>query len=368
MQIVKAEIFVVNLPLINPFTTSFGTIDKRSTVIIKLQSEERLIGWGESAALPDPIYSNETVDTEILILKKYLIPSILNKDFKSVEDFIASYKFVNGHNFAKCGLECAFWNLYALEQKKSLTELFGGTRKKIPVGESIGIKDSIEETIREVKLRLKEGYQRIKLKIKPGWDLEIVRKVRKRFGNILLMVDGNSAYQLKDIEIFQKLDNYGLLMIEQPLGETDIIDHKTLQKKIKTPICLDESILSCEDARKAIEIGACKIINIKPGRVGGILESIKIHDYCQKKGIPVWCGGMLESGIGRAYNIALASLPNFKYPADMSPSSVFFKEDIIDPSYIVDGGFIEVSAKTGMGYSIDENKINKYTSACFKIL
>lgn len=363
MQIIKAEIFVAELPLVYPFTTSFGIIKKRSTVIVKLISKEGYVGWGESAALPEPIYSSETVDTELIILSKYLIPSILNKDFQSVEDFIVSYNFVKGNNFAKCGLECAFWCLLSQEKNKSLIELFGGTRAKIAVGESIGIKKSMEETLGEVKLRLSEGYQRIKLKIQPGWDLDVVKSVRKSFSNIPLMVDGNSAYTLEDVAVFTKLDTYDLLMVEQPLGDTDIIDHAFLQKKIKTPICLDESILSVEDARKAIELNACKIINIKPGRIGGILESIKIHNYCQKKHIPVWCGGMLESGIGRAYNIALASLSNFKYPTDMSPYNIFYKEDLINPSYIVDKtGYIKVSDKPGLGYAVDEKKLKQFTS------
>lgn len=358
MQIVKAEIFVVDLPLINTFTTSFGSIKKRSTVIIKLISKEGLIGWGESAALSEPIYSSESVDTESLILKKYLIPSILNKDFKSVEDFIASYQFVKGHNFAKCGLECAFWCLISLKEKKTLTNLFGGNRTKIAVGESMGIKKTIEDTLTEIQIRLNEGYRRIKIKIKPGLDINLLSVIRKKFDNIPLMVDGNSAYTLNDIQIFKKLDKYNLLMIEQPLGETDIVDHACLQKEIVTSICLDESILSVEDARKAIRIGACKIINIKPGRVGGILESIKIHDLCQKYNIPVWCGGMLESGIGRSFNIALASLPNFIYPADMSPSNIFYKEDLINPTYLLEKGYIKVSQSPGLGYRVDEDKIN----------
>ncbi len=366
MQITKVEILEINLPLIHPFTTSFGTVKKRSTVLVKLTSKNGMVGWGEAAALPAPLYSYETVKTEQFILKEFLISWILNKNFSSIGDFVQSYQAIKGHNFAKCGLESSFWCLWSLENKKSLSSLFGGTRKKISVGESIGIKKTIEKTLEEIKLRLFQGYQRIKIKIKPNWDVKIVEAIRKKFGNILLMVDANSSYTLNDIKVFQTLDNFELLMIEQPLSESDIIDHSVLQKLIKTPLCLDESILSVDDARKAIAIGACKIINIKPGRVGGLYESIKIHDFCKEKNIPVWCGGMLESGIGRSFNIALSSLPNFTLPADMSPSTIFYKEDLIQPTYEVDvHGNIEVPDKIGLGYDVDEKKIKKYTTSKF---
>ena len=364
MKIKKAEIFIVDLPLIHPFTISFGTIDKRSTVIVKLTSDEGIVGWGEAAALPAPIFSYETVDTAVLMLEKYLIPAIIEKAFNTPTEFITAYATVKGHPFAKCGLECAFWCLLAKKKNKSLSALFGGTQTKIPVGESIGIHATIESTLEEIRIRLKEGYRRIKIKIKPEWDISLVEAVRKAFGDIPFMVDANSAYTLNDVALLKKMDEYHLIMIEQPLGDSDIIDHATLQKQMKTPVCLDESILSLDDARKAIELGACKIVNIKPGRVGGIVESIKIHDYCQKQGIPVWCGGMLESGIGRAFNIALASLPNFTLPADMSPTPVFYKEDIINPTYTVSpDGCIDVSREVGLGYAVDEEKIGHYASA-----
>lgn len=363
MIIKKAELFIVELPLIYPFAVSFGTIKRRSTIIIKLTSDDGLVGWGEAASLPVPLYSYETVDVDALILKQYLFPAVVGKSFDTAEEFRASYRAVRGYNFAKCGLESAFWCLLSLEQNKPLSQLFGGTREKVGVGESIGIGETIDVTLVEIQKRIDEGYQRIKVKIKPGWDVRLVKRIRKTFGNILLMVDGNSAYTLKDTEVFHELDQFGLIMIEQPLGDTDIIDHATLQKTIKTPICLDESILSAEDARKAIEIGACKIINIKPGRVGGFVESIRIHDYCKLHDIPVWCGGMLESGIGRAYNIALSSLPNFSLPADMSPSSVFYTEDIIEPTFSVTrDGCIMVPTTPGLGYNVDIKRLKFYTS------
>ncbi|MBI5449036.1 o-succinylbenzoate synthase [Candidatus Gottesmanbacteria bacterium] len=363
MTIQKAELFIVDLPLIHPFTTSFGTIDKRSSVIIKLFNTDGNIGWGEAPALPLPLYNSETVVTTMIALQQYLLPFTIGKSFHTPQEFATSYAHVKGHNFAKHGLECAFWCLLSSTSGKSLSTLFGGTRKHIGVGESIGIHKAINLTCDEISLRLSEGYQRIKVKIKLDWDIRLVDAIRKKFGDIPLMVDANSAYTLKDVKILRKLDSYNLMMIEQPLGDTDIIDHATLQKQIQTPICLDESILSADDARKAIEINACKIINIKPGRVGGIVESIKIHDFCNKRSIPVWCGGMLESGIGRAFNIALASLPGFSLPADMSPSSIFYKEDIINPTYAVDNkGFIAVPTTAGLGFSVDEKRLKRYTS------
>lgn len=362
MIIKKAELFIVELPLIHPFTVSFGTIKRRSTIIIKLTDSEGRIGWGEAAPLPVPLYSYETVDVDVLILKQYLFPAIVGKSFDTADEFRSSYRAVRGYNFAKCGIESAFWCLLSLEQNKSLSQLFGGTRKKIGVGESIGIGETIDVTLIEIQKRIHEGYQRIKVKIKPDWDVRLVKRIRKKFGNIPLMVDGNSAYTLKDTGVFRELDQFELMMVEQPLGDMDIIDHATLQKTIKTSICLDESILSVEDARKAIEIHACKIINIKPGRVGGFVESIRIHDYCNLHNIPVWCGGMLESGIGRAFNIALSSLPNFSLPADMSPSSIFYTEDIIEPTYNVSSdGFISVPTTSGLGYNVDLERLKFYS-------
>ncbi len=368
MKIQKAEIFVVDLPLIHPFVTSFGTIQNRSTVILKLTSSDGLVGWGEAAALPTPLYNYETVDTTVLMLRQFLIPQVIGKNFESPHEFVASYQHVRGHHFAKCGLESAFWCAWSLQQKKSLSALFGGTQTKIAIGESIGIYPTEDETMQEIQLRLDEGYQRIKVKIKPGWDIQLVSAIRKKFPKILLMVDANSSYTLADVGVFKKLDTYELMMVEQPLGDTDIIDHATLQKQIKTPICLDESILSVDDARKAVEIGACKIINIKPGRVGGMVESMKIHEYCQKHSVPVWCGGMLESGIGRSFNIAIASLPGFSMPADMSPSAIFYKEDIINPSYVVDKeGFISVPTSSGLGFIVDNKRLTYYTNAHYSL-
>lgn len=349
--------------MVSSFATSFGTITKKPTVLVKATTTNGIIGWGEGAALPFPYYKADTHETTYLALQKYIVPQALNIEFRTPEDFRELYSHnVIGHNFAKTAIETAIWMIYSISENKTLSKLLGGTKYKIPVGESLGIQSSVEETLAEVKLRKEEGYRRTKVKVKPKWDVNIVKAIRKEFGNIDLMVDGNSAYTLKDVKTFKELDEFNLTMIEQPLAHDDIIDHATLQKKIKTPICLDESILSAEDARKAIEIGACKIINIKPGRVGGLVESKKIHDVCKKNKIGVWCGGMLETGIGRAFNIAVSSLPNYKYPNDMSPVNIFYKDDLVKDSFVVDkNGYVTVPQVPGLGFEIDENKIEKYT-------
>ncbi len=360
LKIVKAEIFKVEIPIIHPFKTSFGTITNRPMLIIKIFDIDGNIGYGECSALEKPIYSYETTDTAILILKDFLIPDVIGKEVSSPDDLKNIFKPIKGHNFAKASLDMAFWSLYSTIQKKSLMNLLGGVRDKVPVGKSVGIKSGVKETFYEIEKCLDEGYKRIKLKIQHGWDVEIVKAVRDRFGDIMLTADANSSYTLKDIKTFSELDKYNLAMIEQPFAEDDIIDHATLQKKISTPICLDESILSTEDARKAIEIGACKIINIKTGRVGGVTESKRIHDICKEMGVPVWSGGMMESGIGRAFNIALSSLPNFSMPGDHTPYDAYYPADLVKNPFRVEDGFIQVPSKPGLGFEVSEENINKY--------
>lgn len=345
------------------FTTSFGKITNKPTVLVRIQSSEGLVGWGESAALPFPFYNPETVDTCMLVLRDYVSPLVLVKPFESVEDLMKRLSAIRGNNMAKTGLETAVWMIFSLQQNISISKMLGGSQTMIAVGESIGIKPSIAETLSEIDERLGQGFQRMKVKIRPGWDFELVKSIRAHFPDISLMVDANSAYTLSDIETLKKLDEFNLTMIEQPLSDTDIIDHAVLQKEIKTSICLDESINSAEDARRAISIGACKIINIKPVRVGGLLESKKIHDICKSHGVGVWCGGAMEFGIGRGFNIAFASLPNCIYPADMSPINFYFTDDVVSNPFKVDEkGYIEVPQTPGLGYNVDEQKINKYTT------
>ena len=362
MKITKLEVRKINIPMITSFTTSFGTVTSKPTVVVRIETDEGYIGYGESPALPFPFYKPETTDICMLVLKDYIAPLVLNKYFTTIEEFNTLLKPIKGHNFSKTGIENAIWMIVSLKENKSIAKLLGSTRKKIGVGESIGIKDSIDETLEEIDLRIKQGFQRIKVKIKPDWDIELVESIRGKFGNIDLMVDANSSYTLNDIDVLKNLDNYNLTMIEQPLADDDIVDHSILQKEIKTPICLDESILSVDDARRAIYLKSCKIINIKPGRVGGLYASKQIHDLTQKQGLTVWCGGMLETGIGRAFNIAVSSLSNYKHPADMSPVNFFYKDDLVKDSFIVDNkGFINVPQKPGLGYEIDTKKIEKYT-------
>ncbi|MBI3984648.1 MAG: o-succinylbenzoate synthase [Candidatus Levybacteria bacterium] len=368
MKIKQIDLYKVEIPMVSSFTTSFGTVKEKPTVIIKITTDDGIIGFGEAAALPFPYYKPDTTDICVLVLKDYISPLVLNKGFKDVEELMMILKTIKNHNFAKTGLENAVWMAMSIKENRNLKDLLGGTQERIAVGESIGIKDSIEETLEEIELRIKQGFRRIKIKIKPGWDIEVVKSIREKFGDIDLMVDANSSYTLDDLETLRTLDAFNLTMTEQPLADNDIVDHATLQKQIKTPICLDESIHSKEDARKAIEINACRIINIKPGRVGGLLESKKIHDVCKQRNVGVWCGGMLETGIGRAFNIAVASLPNYIYPADMSPVNFFYKDDLVDDSFIVDSeGFVAVPKTVGLGFKINEKKIEKYKTAHLKL-
>jgi len=360
MKLKSIELLHINLPLRDIFETSFGKFHDRHLVILKGISEEGLTVYGEAPALEGPFYSYETTKTTIHILKDFLAKEITNKDFKDIESVHKAMEFVRGHNIAKSGIDTLFYHLQSLQANKSLAKIIGGERKSIESGISIGIQSSIEELLKKIQQSLDRGYKRIKIKIKRGWDIEVVKKVREVYPDILLMVDANSDYTLKDIPLLKQLDQFNLMMIEQPFSEEDIVDHSKLQKVMKTPICLDESICSLDDARVAIETNACKIINIKIARVGGLLPAIQIHDFCKENNIKVWCGGMLESGIGQAFAIALASLPNFSVPGDVAPSDRYFTEDIIDPPIKLDHGEIKVPAIPGLGFNVDEKKIEKY--------
>ncbi len=349
------------MDLVSPFVTSMGTEYDEEHIIVCAESEG-ILGWGESVAEGTPFYSYETVHTAWHILQDFLIPSILGKDISSVDEAIGLYSKVRGHMMAKAGLEAALWDVFAKSQGISLSKLLGGTRDKIDSGVSIGIQDSIPVLIKKAEGYLAEGYKRIKIKIAPGSDLQLVKALRKEFPGLLLQVDANSAYTLDDAAIFQEMDNYNLSLIEQPLGYEDIFDHSKLQRLIKTPICLDESIHSLDDTRAAIELGSCRIINIKPGRVGGFTESKRIHDYCASMKIPVWHGGMLESGIGRAGNVALASLPNFTLPGDISGSKKYYIHDIVEPEFVINSdGTMDVPVKPGIGVEVNMKMLDKVT-------
>lgn len=361
MRIENIELRHIKMELVSPFVTSMGTEYDEEHIIVKVEGEG-ITGWGESVAEGTPFYSYETVQTAWHILKDFLIPSVLGKDLKDVAEAIALYAKVRGHMMAKAGLEAALWDAFAKSQNISLSKMLGGTRPKVDVGVSIGIQSSESELIRKVEGYLAEGYKRIKIKISPGLDMQFIRALRNEFPGLLLQVDANSAYTLADTGLFKKMDEYGLSLIEQPLGYEDIFDHSKLQRELKTPICLDESIHSLDDTRAAIELGSCRIINIKPGRVGGFTESKLIHDYCASMKIPVWHGGMLESGIGRAGNVALASLSNFTLPGDISASKRYYKEDIVEPEFVVNpDGTMNVPVKPGIGVEVNRRMLEKVT-------
>lgn len=361
MHIEKVELRQTKMELVSPFETSLGVELFEEHIIVRIDGDG-VTGWGECVVEPSPSYSYETLQTAWHILGDFLIPSILGKDFPTIDDALMPYKWIRGHRMTKAGVEAALADAFAKSKGISLSKFLGGTRKSVPVGVSVGLQSSPSELVKVIAGYLQDGYKRIKIKIAPGRDLDLVKTVRKEFPNIQLQVDANSAYTLNDIEMLQAFDNYDLQLIEQPLGYDDIYDHSLLQRKLKTPICLDESIYTVSDTRAAIELGSCKIINIKPGRVGGYTESIKIHNYCASKNIPVWHGGMDESGIGRAGNVALASLPNFTLPGDISASKRYYKKDIVEPEFIINkDGMMDVPTKPGIGVEVNMKMLEKVT-------
>ncbi|NHM31303.1 o-succinylbenzoate synthase [Neobacillus terrae] len=353
MSIREVTLHRMVMTLKNPFATSFGTFKEKEFYVIEMEDDTGCIGFGESVAFSSPWYSEETVETNKHMMEKFLIPLLLQDPIQHPNEVSERFKSIRRNNMAKSALEGAVWDLYAKRNNSPLYQVLGGNKQQIDVGISIGIQPSAKDLLHVVEGFVIEGYKRMKIKIKPGSDYQMLKEVRKHFPDTLLMADANSAYTLQDIETLKKLDELGLMMIEQPLEHDDIIDHAKLQSQLTTPICLDESIHSLEDARKAIELGSCKIINIKIGRVGGITESKKIHDYCAEQGISVWCGGMLEAGIGRAHNIALTTLPQFNLPGDTAASSRYWEKDIIDPEVSVYNGVIHVPNKPGIGYEVD---------------
>ena len=348
MKIDRIEIRTVPLALRERFEISSGAREDRVILLVSLHAEG-LTAWGEVVAAEDPSYSYETTETAWHILRDFLAPAIVGRDFSGPGELIAAAPWVRGHRMAKAGLEMAAWDLWARSHGVSLATEVGGERDAVPVGVSIGIQPDDGALLRKVEGYLDEGYRRIKIKIKPGRDVEMLAAVRRRFPEAKLMADANSAYSLADVDRLAALDELDLMMIEQPLGHEDIRDHARLQERLATPVCLDESIRSAADARLALELGACRIINIKPGRVGGFGESKAIHDVCRAAGVPVWCGGMLESGVGRAHNVALASLPGFTLPGDISESRRYWAEDLVTPEFEMDGGYMPVPTGPGMG-------------------
>jgi o-succinylbenzoate synthase len=361
MRVREITLREVRMKLVTPFETSMERTDVRRIVLVEANVDGAM-GWGECVAGETPSYSPETTETAWHILRDHLWPLVKGREFASAAEVWDLLAHVRGHNMAKASLEAAIWHAEALQKGMPLWKLLGGTREEIASGVSIGIKESLEDLVAAVKKELAAGYQRIKIKIKPGKDLEPVQRLRQDFPRIKLMVDANSAYTLEDWPLLKQLEGFYLMMIEQPLGWDDLYSHVELQKKLDTPICLDECIHTEEQARAAIELGACKIINIKLGRVGGYTVARRIHDLCRQHGIPVWCGGMLESGIGRAHNIALSTLPNFTLPGDVTASKRYWEEDIIDPEVTVSPqGTIRVPLGPGIGFEPRRDRIEKIT-------
>lgn len=361
MHITRLELFLCRLPLVQFFETSFGRSYEREFLLARVEGDGHE-GWGEAVAEGHPYYSGETTETVWHIVTQFLAPLVVGREFAHPREVFPALKRVRTHNMAKALLEMAAWDLYAKIQGQPLSAVLGGTRTRIASGVSIGIQDSLDQLVEKVDRERSAGYQRIKIKIKPGWDLEAVERVRARFGDIPLMVDANAAYQLSDAAHLARLDPYDLMMIEQPLDYDDVMDHVALQQAIATPICLDESIHTVRIGRDAIAAGACRIINIKPGRVGGHQQSIDLHDLCAAHNIPVWHGGMLETGIGRAHNIHLASLPNFRLPGDIAASKRYYATDLIEPAIdIAADGTIAVPTDPGIGVRVMRERVEKAT-------
>ena len=362
MKIVAVELREIRLRLIHFFETSFGRTTERRILLVRAVDESGAEGWGECTAGEGPFYSEEWVESAWSVIETYLAPMTLGHFVESAADVFNLMKSVRGNRMAKAAIETACWDLEAHALGVPLWEHLGGEREEIPCGVSIGIQDSPEALLEKIGRELAAGYQRIKIKIKPGWDSSIVAQVRARFPEIPLMVDANSAYTLSDAPLFRSLDRHGLMMVEQPLAYDDMVDHARLQEQVETAVCLDESVRSGDDARKAIEMGACRIINVKLGRVGGHAEARRVERVCRERGIPVWCGGMLEAGVGRAHNIAMATLEGFTLPGDVSASARYWEEDIIEPEVTVtERGTIVAPRTPGIGYEIKRARVDSLT-------
>jgi len=361
MRIERVELREVRLPLVHPFETSFGRETEQRVIVVKVQGAG-VTGYGESAAGIGPWYSYETVETCWHVQRDFLIPRLLGREIQDPDELCELSAPVRGHNMAKTGVEEAVWDLCAKATDAPLSRLLGGTRDRIESGVSVGIQPSVGALIDRIAGFLDQGYLRIKIKIRPGWDVDVVDAVRQAFPDARLMLDANSAYSLEDAPLFKELDAYALMMIEQPLGYYDLLDHARLQAQIETPLCLDESIITPEHARAAIELRSCRIINIKPARVGGLRAAKEIHDLCRSGGLPVWCGGLLETGIGRAHNVAIASLPGFTLPGDISASARYYEEDIVDPPFSLNtDGTVSVPDGPGIGVTVNEDRLEACT-------
>ena len=361
MNIDRIELSLLEMPYVHFFETSLGREEKRLFILVKVFGDG-ICGYGEVVADRHPLYSYETASTAWVVLTEFLIPLVFEKSLAHPDDFSAEARRYKGHPMAKAGLELALWDLLGKKKNLPLWKIYGGVKEEIPSGVSVGIQDSVPQLLERISFFLQEGYQRIKIKIKPDWDIPVCQKVRKEFPGIALQVDANGAYTWADKDWLKRLDAFGLQMLEQPFAAYDLWDHSRLQKEMKTPLCLDESVVSAETARQAQEMQSCRIINIKVGRVGGVVEARRIHGFCQGVSMPVWCGGMLESGIGRAHNVHLATLPNFQYPNDLSASKRYYAQDLIEPPVeITHQGTIRVPTAPGIGVFPQEERIKQAT-------
>mgnify|MGYP001390421535 CR=1 FL=1 len=362
MQIRKIELIEINLPLVHFFETSFGRTYERRIILVRVEDSDGAEGWGEVTCGEVPGYSDEWTDSAWATAEKILAPMVVGKECESAADAFGLMKQARGHRMAKSGIETACWDLEAKKLGVPLWRHLGGVNQTIECGVSIGIQDSVEQLLDKIRVELEAGYKRIKIKIAPHWDYDVIKQVRAAFPEILLMGDANSAYTLADIDKLRSLDEFNLMMLEQPLPYDDIIDHAKLQAQIKTPVCLDEPIKSPDDARKAVELGSGKIINIKNGRVGGHTQSKLVEKVCRENNIAAWCGGMLESGIGRAHNIAISTLAGYTMPGDVSASKRYWHEDIIEPAVEVSPeGTITAPEGPGIGFEVKLDRIEKVT-------
>jgi O-succinylbenzoate synthase len=360
VKIKTIELIEIKMPLVHFFETSFGRTYERRIILTRVEDADGAEGWGEVTCGETPSYCEEWTDAAWVTIGKILAPMVLGKEIESAAQVWDLMRRVRGNRMAKAAIETAVWDLEAKKLNVPLWKHLGGVNREIACGVSIGIQDSVEQLFGKIQTELDAGYKRIKIKIAPHWDFEIVRQVREKFGDILLMGDANSAYSLCDIDLFRRMDAFGLMMFEQPLAYDDMLDHAKLQREIRTPVCLDESIRSPEDARKAIETGACQIINVKLGRVGGHAQARLVETVARENSIPVWCGGMLESGIGRAHNIAMSTLKGFTLPGDVSASKRYWREDVIEPEVAVtSNGTIIAPEKAGIGFEVKRERIEK---------
>ncbi len=367
MKIENITLRQLDMPLQSHFETSFGRIYNRACILLEVTSEG-LTGLGECVADRDPGYAYETVGTAWHIYQDFILPAVVGQDIQDAADLQTRLGHIKGHQMAKAGLEMAIWDLSGKRSGRPLYDLLGGTCKPVPVGVSVGLQDSPEELVSVVGRYLAQGYRRVKLKIKPGRDVADVGAVRRAYPGLRLQVDANSAYTLETAQALLPLDELDLLLIEQPLAEDDLWDHRKLQTRFRTPLCLDETIISARHARQALEMEACRIVNIKPGRVGGLLEAVAIHDLCAQAEVPVWCGGMLETGVGRASNLAVATLPNFRLPGDISATERYYARDITQERFGLNpDSTIDVPDGPGLGVHLDAEAVEAYTVKCFTV-